>query len=124
MTRLEAASRISAAIEVGDYTTSVWAPSGNAGPVRVYVTIPAKSHKKPAQKIGHVEIAKDGAIETCVAKQSGAIKSLLPEIQVDPVVSAPKPVAAAFASSGDETVDQFKAEQVRELGRTGELPGA
>ena len=124
MTRIEAAKVIATAIEADEYTTSVWSPNGNAGPVRVYITIPAKSHKKPAQKIGHVEIKKDGTVEVSVVKQSGAIKSLLPEIQIDPAVFAPKPDGAVVASSGDETVDQFEAEQVRELGRTGELAGA
>lgn len=124
MTRTEAAAKIESALEAADYATSVWAPEGSTGPVRVYVTIPAASWKKKARKIGHVEINKDGTVESHLDVQSGTIMGLLPDMQIDPVAEQPVVVREAHATTGDESLDQFEAEQIRELGRTGELPGA
>lgn len=104
--RTDAAYLISDAIEADGYTTSVWAPQGDAGPVRVYVTIPAASRKKVARKIGYVSIELDGSITSGLEKQSGAIMSLLPDLTIDAARSEPAPATEDVAA--DEDVAAFR----------------
>lgn len=111
MTRTEAATVIANAVEADGYTTSVWAPEGEAGPVRVYVTIPAANWKKKAQKIGYIAVNKDGTVEGELDKQSGTIMALVPELQITP--SAPKPTGGDSTPkvAVDEDVAAFEASE-------------
>jgi hypothetical protein len=123
VTRLEAAAKISQAIETNDYSASVWSPEGESGPVRVYVTIPAASWKKKSREIGYVEILRSGDVESHLEKQSGSIMGLLPNLEISP---APASQVAQRQSQEipDDPIDRMEREAQRELGRTGELPGA
>lgn len=111
ISRTQAADQIAAAVEAADCSASVWAPEGESGPIRVYVTIPAASWKKKARKIGFVSVEKDGTFASQLEVQSGTIMSLLPTLEVTAV--APKAVNAAPAKVEvkDEDVSQFEASQ-------------
>lgn len=124
MTRTEAARLISRTITgTGDYATSVWAPEGESGPIRVYVTIPAPSRKKSAQQIGYIAVNRDGTVESELTKQSGTIMALLPTLEITPVAAqsaaSRQPVTfvgedvAAFQSSERKT---YRDESNREIG--------
>ncbi len=104
MTRTEASSVIAGTIEANDYAASVWAPEGEAGLVRVYVTIPAANWKKKAQKIGYVSVNKDGSVTSELNKQSGAIMALLPDLQITPVN-----LSTQHANKNNEPVDEITA---------------
>jgi hypothetical protein len=109
MTRTEAATVIANAVEADGYTTSVWAPEGESGPVRVYVTIPAANWKKKSQKIGYVAVNTDGTVESELDKQSGTIMGLVPELQITP--HAPKTTGGDSKPKVDEDVAAFEASE-------------
>lgn len=121
MTRTEAAKAI-AKVVGGEYDTSVWAPEGDSGPVRVYVTIPAPNWKKKAQAIGYIAVSLDGTVESELSRQSGTIMSMLPDMEITP--AAAKAIPARQAVAVDEDVAAFEAserrvgaaEQAREIG--------
>ena len=104
--RTEAADLIAAAIETADYSCSAWAPEGNNGPVRVYVTIPAANWKKKAVKIGYVAVNLDGTLESHLEKQSGSIMSLIPTLAITPATpkqsTAPVHADERFAGMSPE----------------------
>lgn len=97
-------------MEAEGYETSVWAPEGDAGKVRVYVTIPAASWKKKSQKIGFVAVNLNGEVESQLDKQSGTIMGLIPDLQIEPVAAKPA-VTAAKTIAADEDVAAFEASE-------------
>jgi hypothetical protein len=110
VTRLDAAAQIAIAVETDGYTASAWAPEGESGPVRVYVTIPAANWKKKARKIGFVSVEKDGTFTSNLEIQSGRIMGLLPSLEVSSVISRPA-ISAKPEIPQDEDVRQFEASQ-------------
>lgn len=111
MTRTEAATVIRTVVEADGYTTSVWAPEGDSGPVRIYVTIPAVSWKKKAKKIGYIAVNTDGTVESELDRQSGIIMGLLPELRITPFDLTPTGDDRTPKAAVDEDVAAFEASE-------------
>lgn len=110
MTRSEAADKIAEALEAGGYSASTWTTDAAAGPVRVYVTIPAESWKKKSRKIGYVSVELDGSISgDALDVQRGTILGLIPDLQIEAVAPVARPaVTVADRSPTDEDTDAFE----------------
>lgn len=127
ITRSQAAELIVTALE-DDYSCSIWEKGGL---VRVYLTeVTRKSKGRTIRREnGYLSIEADGSINTDhLDRQAGTIAGRVASLNLEIEAVAVQPVAAGSkvekAAYQDEDVAQFEAEQIRELSRTGELPGA
>lgn len=126
ITRSQAAEAIVTALE-DDYSCSIWSEGGH---VRVYLTeVTRKSKGRVVRREnGYLSINRDGSIDTDhLDRQAGTIGGRVAglSLEIQPEAVAPtSQTARQPAEYVDEDVAQFEAEQIRELGRTGELPGA
>lgn len=105
MTRTQAANKIASAIEDGGYSVSTWTTEGDDGHVRIYVTKPGSGRKKPAQKMGYVEVMPDGTLQSHLDRQSGTIMSMIPNMEIQPATAKPR---IESPKKTTEAIDDFE----------------
>lgn len=124
MNRFEAADAIMTALET-DYSCSLWSKGQVVRVYLVEVTYKSKGRVNRRDN-GFIQIELDGIVNCDnLDRQAGTIAGQIAdlELEIDPVEKI-ETYYAQKTETPDDPMERLEALHTRELGRTGELPGA